>query len=82
MNDGIFADRPEDTEKWLGELGDSYTRTGADIDGRVAIGWGVYGVPETFVIDRQGIIAYKQTGPVNLEVLEKSILPMIRNLRQ
>lgn len=77
-----YKDRPEDAEKWLGELGDPYTRTGADIDGRVAIDWGVYGVPETFVIDRQGIIAYKQIGPVNPEVLEKTILPLIRKLRQ
>src|SRR5574338_199306 len=47
-----YKDRPEDAGKWLDELGDPYTRTGADIDGRVAIDWGVYGVPETFVIDR------------------------------
>ena len=75
-------DRPEDAEKWLDELGDPYTRTGADINGRVAIDWGVYGVPETFVIDRQGLIAYKQIGPVNREVLEKPILPLIGKLRQ
>ena len=77
-----YKDRPEDAEKWLDELGDPYTRTGADIKGLVAIDWGVYGVPETFVIDRQGLIAYKQIGPVNLEVLEKTILPLIRELRQ
>ncbi len=76
-----YKDRPEDAEKWLGELGDPYTRTGADINGRVAIDWGVYGVPETFVIDRQGMIAYKQIGPINPEVLEKTILPLIRKLR-
>ncbi len=77
-----YKDRPEDAEKWLGELGDPYMRTGADIDGRIAIDWGVYGVPETFVIDRQGRIAYKQIGPLNPEVLEKTILPLIRKLRQ
>lgn len=77
-----YKDRPEDAEKWLGELGDPYTRTGADIDGRVGIDWGVYGVPETFVIDRQGRIAYKQIGPVNREVMEQTILPLIRKLRQ
>ena len=66
-----------------GESGwDPYTRTGADINDRVAIDWGVYGVPETFVIDRQGRIAYKQIGPLNPEVLEKMILPLIRKLRQ
>lgn len=77
-----YKDQPEDAEKWLDELGDPYTRTGADINGRVAIDWGVYGVPETFVIDRQGRIAYKQIGPINPEVLEKTILPLIRKLRQ
>lgn len=77
-----YKDRPADAEQWLNELGDPYTRTGADIDGRVAIDWGVYGVPETFVIDRQGLIAYKQIGPLNPEVLEKTILPLIGKLRQ
>jgi len=77
-----YKDQPADAEKWLDELGDPYTRTGADITGRVAIDWGVYGVPETFVIDRQGRIAYKQIGPINPEVLEKTILPLIRKLRQ
>jgi len=77
-----YKDQPEDAKKWLDELGDPYTRTGADINGRVAIDWGVYGVPETFVIDRQGRIAYKQIGPINPEVLEKTILPLIRKLRQ
>lgn len=77
-----YKDKPDDAEKWLAELGDPYTRTGADINGRVGIDWGVYGVPETFVIDRQGRIAYKQIGPINPEVLEKTILPLIRQLRQ
>lgn len=77
-----YKDQPADAEKWLTDLGDPYTRTGADITGRVAIDWGVYGVPETFVIDRQGRIAYKQIGPINPEILEKTILPLIRQLRQ
>lgn len=77
-----YKDQPADAEKWLTDLGDPYTRTGADINGRVAIDWGVYGVPETFVIDRQGRIAYKQIGPINPEILEKTILPLIRQLRQ
>lgn len=77
-----YKDQPADAEKWLNELGDPYTRTGADITGRVAIDWGVYGVPETFVIDRQGRIAYKQIGPLNPVVLEQTILPLIRKLSQ
>lgn len=77
-----YKDRPEDAARWLDELGDPYTRTGADIDGRVSIDWGVYGVPETFVIDRDGRIAYKQIGPIQPQVLEEKILPLIHKLQQ
>ena len=77
-----YKDRPEDAAKWLDELGDPYTRTGADIDGRVAIDWGVYGVPETFVIDREGGIAYKHIGPVTPEVLDQTLRPLIARLRR
>lgn len=77
-----YKDRPNDAAQWLDELGDPYTRTGADLDGRVSIDWGVYGVPETFVIDRDGRIAYKQIGPITPQVLEDTILPLISRLRQ
>ena len=53
-----------------------------DRDGRVGIDFGVYGVPETFVIDQTGTIRYKQIGPVTTDSLEKKILPMIRNLQK
>lgn len=76
-----YKDRPDDAAAWLAALGDPYTRTGADLDGRVAIDWGVYGVPETFVIDRAGRIAYKQIGPISREQWERVILPLIRRLR-
>lgn len=76
-----YKDRPEDAARWLDELGDPYTRTGADRDGRVGIDWGVYGVPETFVIDRDGRIAYKHIGPVTPEVLQKKLRPLIADLR-
>lgn len=59
-----YKDQPADAVRWLASLGDPYTRTGADIDGRVGIDWGVYGMPETFVIDKDGIIAYKHIGPI------------------
>ena len=52
-----YKDKPDDAQDWLERLGDPYTRTGADIDGRVGIDWGVYGVPETFVIGPDGLIA-------------------------
>ena len=76
-----YKDKPADAQGWLDELGDPYTRTGADISGRVAIDWGVYGVPETFVVDRNGIIAYKQIGPITPKILEDTILPLIRKLQ-
>ena len=75
-----YKDRPADAEQWLNELGDPYTRTGADIDGRVAIDWGVYGVPETFVIDRHGRIAYKVIGPLTPQILQDTVLPLLREL--
>jgi len=77
-----YKDRPQDAQRWLAELGDPYTRTGADIDGRVGIDWGVYGVPETFVIDREGGIAYKHIGPVTPDALKDTILPLIEKLRK
>lgn len=76
-----YKDKPYDAAKWLAELGDPYTRTGADIDGRVGIDWGVYGVPETFVIDRDGRIAYKHIGPVTRKALSDKIIPLIEELR-
>jgi cytochrome c biogenesis protein CcmG, thiol:disulfide interchange protein DsbE len=63
-------------------MGDPYTRTGADLDGRVAIDWGVYGVPETYVIDRRGRIAFKQVGPITPQILQESILPLVEKLHR
>ena len=77
-----YKDRPEDAAKWLDDLGDPYTRTGADLDGRVAIDWGVYGVPETFVISADGVIVHKHIGPVSAKDLEQTIHPLIARLRQ
>lgn len=77
-----YKDQPDDAAKWLDGLGDPYTRTGADISGRVAIDWGVYGVPETFVIGADGRIAYKHIGPVSEEALTGTILPLVEELRR
>lgn len=76
-----YKDQPDDAAKWLDALGDPYTRTGADISGRVGIDWGVYGVPETFVVGADGRIAYKHIGPVNEETLTGTILPLVETLR-
>jgi cytochrome c biogenesis protein CcmG/thiol:disulfide interchange protein DsbE len=77
-----YKDQPDNAAQWLNTMGDPYTRTGADIDGRVAIDWGVYGVPETFVITKDGHIAYKHIGAVTPKALEDTILPLVRRLRQ
>jgi cytochrome c biogenesis protein CcmG/thiol:disulfide interchange protein DsbE len=77
-----YKDAPQDAADWLDNLGDPYTRTGADRNGRVAIDLGVTGVPETFVIDATGIVVYKQVGPVTQQALEETILPLIARLRQ
>ena len=77
-----YKDKPDDAARWLDEMGDPYTRTGADLDGRVAIDWGVYGVPETYVIDRQGRIAFKQVGPITPGILRQQILPLVESLRR
>ena len=77
-----YKDRPDDAANWLDDLGDPYTRTGADLDGRVSIEWGVYGVPETFVIDREGRIVFKQVGPVLPEIWRDKIAPLIEELRR
>ena len=57
------------------------TRTGADINGRFAIDWGVYGVPETFVVNAKGRIAFKQVGPITPGILDGTILPLAARLR-
>jgi cytochrome c biogenesis protein CcmG/thiol:disulfide interchange protein DsbE len=77
-----YKDRPADAAKWMDDLGDPYTRTGADLDGRVGIEWGVYGVPETFLISKDGVIVHKQIGPVSAKDLEETILPLVERLRR
>ena len=72
-----YKDRPENASQWLDQFGDPYSRTGADIDGRVGIDWGVYGLPETFVVDGQGIIVEKHVGPLSPAAIEETILPAI-----
>ena len=76
-----YKEKPNDAAAWLDELGDPYTRTGADLNGRVGIDWGVYGVPETFVVGADGHIAYKHIGPITAEALREKILPLVRQLR-
>ena len=75
-----YKDRSEDARAWLARHGDPYAATVVDRDGRVGIDYGVYGVPETFVIDRQGIVRFKHIGPITPEALRDKILPLLREL--
>ena len=76
-----YKDKRADALKFLAQNGDPYDFSAMDTDGRVGIDWGVYGVPETFVIDQNGIIRYKHIGPVTTEALDKTILPIIEKLK-
>jgi cytochrome c biogenesis protein CcmG/thiol:disulfide interchange protein DsbE len=67
---------------WLNDLGDPYTEVGFDQKGTVAINWGVYGVPETYVIDKHGIIRDKVIGPLTVHSWEHQVLPLIRKLQK
>jgi len=75
-----YKDKREDGVQWLVKFGNPYTLSAYDVEGRVGIDFGVYGVPESFLIDKQGVIRYKQIGPITPEALEKTILPLIRKL--
>ncbi len=75
-----YKDRPEDALAFLDELGDPYRAIGADSRGRVSIDWGVYGYPETFVVDREGIVRYKHVGPMTPHDLDRRIRPLLRTL--
>ena len=76
-----YKDEPDDARSWLAALGNPYLASAMDREGRVGIDWGVYGVPETFVIDRQGIIRYKHIGPITQASLQEKILPLVRRLK-
>lgn len=76
-----YKDEPAAVARWLAELGDPFTRTGADRDGRVSIDWGVYGVPETFVVDGRGAIRCKHIGPLSDHDLQNKILPLVQDLK-
>ncbi|MBA3776360.1 MAG: redoxin domain-containing protein, partial [Betaproteobacteria bacterium] len=75
-------DKTEEGKAWLAQHGNPYRVSVVDSDGRVGIDWGVYGVPETFVVDKSGVVRYKQIGPLTVEALEKKILPLVRDLQK
>lgn len=76
-----YKDKREDGIAWLQAGGDPYVLSASDLEGRIGLDYGVYGVPETYVIDKQGVIRYKQIGPVTPESLRDKILPMVAELQ-
>ena len=75
-----YKDQRNDAIAWLNELGNPYLLSAVDLDGRVGIDYGVYGAPETYLIDREGVIRFKQVGPLTPEVIQNKILPLARDL--
>ena len=76
-----YKDQRDDALRWLQQFGDPYAVSAVDPEGRTGIEFGVYGVPETYVIDKNGVIRYKQIGPVTVEALQNKILPLVRELQ-
>ncbi len=76
-----YKDTRDEAVTWLRQLSNPYLESAFDADGRVGLDYGVYGVPETYVIDARGVIRYKQIGPINVDALQNRILPLIRELQ-
>ena len=77
-----YKDRPEDAAKLLAQFGDPYRRIGLDIDGQVGLDFGVYGVPETYVIDGSGHIRKRFVGPLTAQQVEQELLPLLKALER
>lgn len=75
-----WKDEPSASAGWLERLGDPYTIVISDQPGRVAIDYGVYGAPESFLIDKRGIIRFKQVGPFSAEIIRDELMPLVRQL--
>jgi cytochrome c biogenesis protein CcmG/thiol:disulfide interchange protein DsbE len=74
-----YKDKPQKAINFLDELGDPYSKVGADLSGRTAINWGLYGVPETFIIDENGIILFRNAGPITSNIYINKILPLLKD---
>jgi cytochrome c biogenesis protein CcmG, thiol:disulfide interchange protein DsbE len=77
-----YKDDTRNAQEWLLRLGDPYLLTAVDRDGRAGIDWGVYGVPETFVIDRAGVVRHKVIGPLTQQAWTRDVLPLVQRLQQ
>ncbi len=77
-----YKDEEKDAKEWLAYFTNPYKYIAVDRKGQIGIDWGVYGVPESFVIDKKGIIRYKQIGPITEQALEETIIPLIKRLQK
>ena len=77
-----YKDKREDGLAWLKQYGNPYSLSAYDLDGRIGIDYGVYGVPETYVIDKRGIIRYKHIGPLTADIIRDRILPLVGELNR
>ena len=77
-----YKDTRENALAFLGSFGNPYVLSIQDIDGRAGIDYGVYGVPETYLIDKTGVIRFKQIGPITVDVIEQTILPIIERIKR
>jgi cytochrome c biogenesis protein CcmG/thiol:disulfide interchange protein DsbE len=77
-----WKDNYDDALRWLGEFGDPYVATGFDDDGRAAIDWGVYGAPETFLLDKDGTVLHKHIAPLTMQIWQTEFVPLIVAARQ
>ncbi|MGH8718891.1 MAG: DsbE family thiol:disulfide interchange protein [Burkholderiales bacterium] len=75
-----YKDQRADALAWLKRFGDPYVLSVSDVEGKTGIDYGVYGVPETYVIDRQGVVRYKHIGPITQEAIDNQILPLVKKL--
>ena len=76
-----YKDESDDARAWLAQWGDPYIASAADVSGAAALDWGVYGVPETFVIDGEGIVRHKHIGPLDAEAVANVVLPLLQKLQ-
>ena len=72
-----YKDEPEDAQRWLAQFGNPYSLVIADVDGRAAFDWGIYGAPETFLVDAGGVVRWKHVGPLTEEIVRDELLPLV-----
>jgi len=77
-----YKDKGDEAQRWLKQFGDPYQLSVVDADGRIGIDYGVYGVPETYLIDTEGVIRYKQIGPLTQAILDQKVLPLAMALKK